>query len=473
MKKIFIHILAVGLIAGMTSCDFDVQNYQDIPTSTAYETVQDVQNGLNGVYYAFGSYRFYGMNVVAIGDMASDVAQGDPSTGHYAYFSKYVIQETQAELEEVWDYGYKTIDRCVRTIQGAKKVLANAKSLHLTDKDIANVNLYMSQCYSLKALSTLTLANIFSLPYYKGESNLGLPLLDEEPLQPFVKIERSNVGKTYEKVLFDIGLAKSLMKEAMDTELIKAPVAFYMNESAIYALEARTYLFMGKDAEAKIAAEQAIELKNTGDKPSNEAYISMWSSLSISDEDIFTICKTESDNLSADALNTLYGSYKGALQNSVNKLFNAKDIRLDLISDSHPKKFDGLPTAASVSNIPVFRKSEMYLIIAEVEARAGNIEPAQNALFYTAKRDLSIESADKLPATKEELLSFIAKENVREFFEEGHRFYNARRTGERITVAGNKADFDIASFVYPIPAAEINAGFCTQQNEGWASKLPK
>ena len=116
----------------------------------------------------------------------------------------------------------------------------------------------------------------------------------------------------------------------------------------------------------------------------------------------------------------------------------------------------------------------MYLIIAEVEAEAENIELAQEALFYTAKRDVAITSPDKLPSTKADLLGFISKERVREFFEEGHRYYDARRTGELITVVnGTKPNFDVSKFVFPIPADEINSGSGVVQNPNWSAALPK
>lgn len=474
MKKIIKYImLFAGVSLSLTSCDFDVDNYQEIPIEDAYNTVQDVQNGLNGAYHALGTYRFYGKNVVAVGDFAADISQGNSSTGHYYAFGQYTISETTGELKEIWDYGFKITDRCVRTINGGKGVISRKNELFLSDEDVADVYLYMSQSYSLKALATFTMANIFALPYQKGRDNLGLPLLTDKPLEAFEKIDRSSVGQTYDLILQDIQSAKDMLAQAENLAEVSLS-AFYMNEAAIYALEARVNLFMGNDGAAKTAAEKAIALKGTADdKPGNETYVSMWSSLSITEEDIFTICKTENDNLSANSINTLYGSYRGALQSSVAAQFGANDIRKALINGSHPMKFDGLPTSAATSNIPVFRKSEMYLTIAEIEARAGNITDAQNALFYTAKRDLDIDAATDLPATKEALLDFIAKENIREFFQEGHRFYNARRTGEKITVAGSIPNFDASSFVYPIPADEINAGFCTQQNEGWASNLPK
>lgn len=475
MKKIFRPlILLLGLSLGISSCDFDVMNYQDIPTEDAYGSIQDVQNGMNGAYWALGTYRFYGRNVVALGDFASDIALASASSGHFYAINTYSFTDTSAELEEIWEYGYKVMDRCVRTIQGGKDVIARKSELNLDDADIAEINLYIAQCYALKALATFKLVNIFSLPYQKGRDNLGIALLTDKPLEEFVNIKRSTVGETYDLILSDIENAHQFTQAAATGGVVEKS-AFYMNQGAIYALEARVNLYMGNDETAKTTAEKAIAWKGTGlDKPTNEAYVSMWTSLSITDEDIFTICKTENDNLSANALNTLYGSYGGALEPSFAKdHFSTEDIRLGLIDEASGLKFAGLPTSAATSNIPVFRKSEMYLIIAEVEAKAGNIVPAQTALFYTAKRDLKIKVATDLPSTKEALLDFISEENVREFFQEGHRYYDARRNGELISVATGTENFDVSSFVYPIPQREMNAGFIDKQNEGWADNKPK
>ena len=171
-------------------------------------------------------------------------------------------------------------------------------------------------------------------------------------------------------------------------------------------------------------------------------------------------------------MNTLYGSYKGGLTNFTKGLFGANDYRAGVLNN-YAFKFCGLPTAQAVSNIPVFRVSEMYLILAECEAQLGNTADAQNALFFTAQRDADITSATDLPSTKNALMDFINDERVRELYQEGFRWYDARRQGLKITVATTSQNFDIAKFVYPIPASEINAGYGTEQNEGWSSNLPK
>lgn len=472
MKKIFNSILIVAVSLGLASCDFDLETYQAIPTEDAFASVADVQNGLSGAYYSFGSYRFYGNNVVAFGDMAADVAVADPSSGHCVTINRYQINENESLLMEAWEYGFKVIDRSVRLIEGANKLMATNDKL--TEDDVAKLNSYISQGYSLRALTNFYLVNLFGLPYQPNGANeqLGLPLLEKEPLQPFVNIKRATVAQTYEQIVADIAAAKSYMEKA--SAVAGSINQFYLNDAAIYALDARVNLFIGKNDAAKASAQKSIELRASGNV-ANDIYVTMWSDIAITDEDIFTVAKSNDDNLSANALNTLYGSYGGKVASSVRSLFNAKDVRLNLIAKNlQPLKFNGIPSAQAVSNIPVFRKSEMYLTIAEVEAKAGNISAAQEALFYTAKRNEAITEASQLPATKDALLKFISEENVREFFEEGHRWYNIRRTGELITPNVTAVtNFNAAGFVYPIPADEINAGFCTEQNVDWAKGLPK
>lgn len=481
MKAIYKLVLLSALTLGLGSCDFDTENYQQIPTDDAYRSVQDVENGLNGAYYAAGSYRFLGNYSIAYGDFCAGVSVGNRSTGHFYYQSSWIVSDTDAELEDMWSYGFKIIDRSTRTIQGGKDVLANT-ALHLTDADIAKVKSYMAQSYALKALANYYLVNLFSYPYQAGSNNPGLPLVKDVPIKEFEKIERSSVGETYAQITSDLTNAENYLEEALEGNLIKAPNAFYMGAMGIQALKARIAMSMGDYAAAETAAKQALTLKGKGngtgsDKvPSNEIYLSMWSSLAITDEDLFTIAKTEADNLSANSLNTLYGSYGATVANSTVALFNSEDIRLNLIIPQDAggmttAKYIGLPTSAATSNIPVFRKSEMSLIIAEVEARNNNIPEAQNYLYYTAKRNQSITAATDLPATRDELLAFIAQERIREFVGEGHRFYDARRMGLVINMTGFKP-FDIAKFVFPIPADEINAGFGVAQNENWKSALP-
>lgn len=476
MKNIKILTIGAVLSLMLVSCDsyFDVDLEQNIDTPKAYSTVQDVQNGMIGAFYSFGTYQFFGRDVIALGDMASDLASASASTGHFYSLNTYSFSDTDGDIEDIWNYGYKTIDRCVRTINGGKAILEDAENMRLTEEEQDQVKTCMSQCYALRALSTFALTNIFGLPYQSGKTNsqLGAVLLVDKPLEAFEYTKRSTVEECYAQILSDIASAKEYF---VDAAYLPGEEAFFFNESAIYALESRVNLYMGNYVDAKEAAAQSLSLLKNGnnyDLPSNDIYVSSWSSIAVSDEDIFTISKTDDDNLSANALNTLYGSYKGSITDALASMFEETDIRANVL-DAYAYKYQGTSTSQAVSNIPVFRKSEMYLIIAECEAQLGNIQQAKEALLYTAKRDTAIESIDDLPSTAEELLTFIADERARELYLEGHRLFDARRTGMKLDVNnGTFQQFDVSKFVYPIPAAEINAGFGVEQNKGWEDNLP-
>jgi tetratricopeptide (TPR) repeat protein len=468
-----IKILAIGavLTMGLASCGddyFDVDMEQNKTSETAFTSAKDVKNGMIGAYYALGNYRFYGRNVVAIGDMASDIAKADASSGHFVMFNTYQVTETDGDLEDTWNYGYKVIDRCVRTINGAEKLLEAG----VTEDEEYSISSYLSQCYALRALATFTLTNLFGLPYQAGGANnqLGIILIKDKPFTNTDEVHRSTVAECYELVLSDIEKAKEYYTDESE---MNGSAQFYFNMAAIYALEARVNLFMGNYAKAKEAAQNAIDER---DSEGIEAakYAGMWMSNAITAEDILTITKTSDDNLSANSLNTLYGSYGGSVSAYVSGLFGENDCRAAVLKYKQ-FKYVGLTGDKAVSNIPIFRLSEMYLILAECEARLGNIDEAKEALFFTAQRNADIDEADKLPATQDELLSFINDERVRELYLEGHRWFDARRQGLTIPVstAATVVQFNIAKFVYPIPADEINAGFGTEQNTGWEDNLPK
>lgn len=485
MKLIYKLSFVLSLALAVSSCNFDTDLTQNKDTSNAYEEVQDVKNGTVGVYQALAYYPFMGNYAIAYGDFAGGLADGSSSTGHFYAVSNWAVTENTDELEGVWRYGFKVVDRAVRTINGADNLLAT--NTKLSDADKKTLYYCKSQCLGLRALAYFTLSNFFCMPYNKGTEAKGLPIIKDKPIDAFENATRATLGETYKFICDDIDEALKCNEQAGDQAL----QYFYMNKAALYALKARVNLYMGKYDDAEAAAKQAITLKNKGNAtytdldPTDETYVNMWASINVTDEDIFTLSKTENDNLSANALNTLYGSYNGSVSSYCASFFSDTDIRTELIgtvddNSNSCKKYQGIETSQATSNIPVFRKSEMALIIAECEANKGNLDEAKKYVGYTAKRDSQYAAEDgtcdlsKLPSTKEGLLEFIWEENAREFFGEGHFLFEARRLDKTITVMGGKCTtFKPANFVFPIPASEINAGFMKEQNADWSSALPK
>lgn len=486
MKKILYKLsIVLSLALAVSSCDFDTELQQNVDTADAFNKVQDVTNGTTGAYQALAYYPFLGNYAIAFGDFAGGLANGSASSGHFYSVSYWSVSDTDEEMEGIWQYGFKVVDAAVRTINGADALLA--ANPDMSDDDKATIYYNVSQCYALRALAYFTMTQYFCYPYSKGADQKGLPIVKDKPVEAFQNATRASLGDTYSFMLDDI--AKAL--EYNEAAGSPSPQYFYLNKAAIYALKARVCLYMGNYADAEAAAKKAIELKGKGNAtytdltPNNETYLTMWASLNPSDEDIFTLSKTTDDNLSANALNTLWGSYYGKVSTYGQSFFSDTDVRAQLIGvvDSNSPasmKWQGIESSQATSNIPIFRKSEMALIIAECEARNGNIAEAQKYVGYTAKRDSQYAAEDgscdlsKLPSDKDALLEFIWKENTREFLGEGHFYSEARRLDKTVTVmAGTCTTFRPANFVFPIPAAEINAGFMKDQNTGWEDGLPE
>lgn len=476
--------LAIGLTMafGLGSCSLDSENYVDSDAGTAFSNLSSVKSGTDGAYYYAGHYAFLGNYAVALGDFCAGVSLGSSSSGHFYAYSNFSFSDTSTELENVWDAGYKVITNATRTIAGANRLMESGA---ITESEYPQAYAYVGQCYALKALANYYLVNYFGLPYSaENASTPGTIVIDETVPSHEDKVSRGTVEETYEQILKDIASAENAFDEAGDDaieEVTGGNLAYYMTPMAVAGLKARVYMCLGRYQEAEQAAKLALELKgaagNAADQtPGDEEYLGMWTSLSVSAEDLFTIKKSEDDNLSANALNTLYGSYYCTLQNAALATLGENDIRLQLThagdgGGTTTGKYDGVANSAATSNIPVMRKSEMSLIIAECEARVGTVEQARDYLFYTARRDHDITSTDDLPGTRDELLAFISQERIREFMGEGHRFIDARRMGDVVTMDGFQP-WDIKKFVFPIPAAEINSGFGAQQNEGWSDNLP-
>jgi len=475
-KNILFTILFILQGAFLISCDSYLEGTtpkMQAESSTIFNTEAKCAYALNGLYYQLGSYYFCGDYVIALGDFCSDIAVADPSSGHFVAENSYIFDENSGDLSYIWSRGYKIINGATKIINGVDLLLATEGT------DTNSLYNTKAQAYALRAYAYFKLANIFCLPYNSGDTNEhgGLVLMDETPIEAEENVSRSSLTATYALIDKDITSALSAYENTTSN-----PDAYYFNKAAVNALKARVSLFEEKWEDAKMYAQEAIDLKG-GAAVSNEDYEAMWSSVAINDEDIFTIVKSSDDNLSANSLNTLYGSYGATLTTTMVAEYADGDIRKAMIGTMLGNdgandlwKYNGIGSAKAVSNIPQFRVSEMYLILAEANVRSTtpDLDAAREALLFVAKRNPAITSVADLPTSSDGLLTFISKERKRELCGEGFRFNDARRTGELIDVYdGNFTDFDVSKFVFPIPSDEINAGFGCEQNEGWNANLPK
>lgn len=462
--------MAISLsVLSLTSCKdfltYAPSNQRD--TEKAIETVADMDVAMNGVYYLMGRYEFLGRNAIAIGDISTDNAYMIGGSGHFDDIYLYNYTESSEVLEGIWARGYEVINATTNLVKKGGAVASG----NLSAGDKTKAKGVLGQAYAARAISNFYLVNIFATTYNgQAASNNGI-ILVKDPIPPFTEVTRGSVKETYDFILDDLKKASELMDPANDDN-------FTLTLDAVNAFEARVRLYMGDYQGAIAAANKVLGAKRYSLEMDPAAYRAMWNKIELTSEDIFTIGKQADDNLSANALNTLYDTYKGRIDDNLIALFDKEDMRYTLFEKDEQKtwkglKYQGLPSSKATSNIPIVRLPEIYLILAEAYAQTGNTVAAVDNLFEVAKRNPNL-SKGAIPTNKDGLLSFIADERRRELFQEGHRLFDARRTGDLMTRGTGRAIFEnwnASSFVYPIPNGEVNASGLAQ-NENWTTVRP-
>ncbi len=133
-----------------------------------------------------------------------------------------------------------------------------------------------------------------------------------------------------------------------------------------------------------------------------------------------------------------------------------------------------LPVAATISSVPVFRLSEVYLIAAEAAVKDGDVANAEIYLNLIVER---ANPAAKV-ATVDVTLDRILTERRKELCAEGHRFFDLIRNKRDIVRKPSVRIFDPNGtplfigwehyqILFPIPIDEINANPDLTQNPGY------
>ena len=449
---------------GFTACDdFLTENPSvSIPDGEAFQKASDFTNNLHGMYYAMESSRFLGRNVEILGDACADLVNHSNSTGHWRQLAHWQVYDTDGYLQDIWQYGYQVIDRAARIIANADMVS------EMPDADQPKVNEVIAEAYASRALAMSYMVQIWGLPY--NDANSGKPGIVNvtTPVGEGEQVSRATVGENYQQILSDIEQAKAYFAK----EGVESAGAFYMNPAATFALEARVRINMHDYAGAVTAAQQAIAATD-GELIDNAAgFEARWRSSNDSSEDLFIIRQSATDNLGANSIHTMFNSYGLSINGDFLATYGENDIRTKVMN-MDAGKFIGTSEGANANSIPVLTLPELYLTIAEAEAAQGNYAAAKEALSTLLAARYTDFDAASLP-TDASLVTRIRTERNKELIQQGFRWYDARRWGEKISVsAGAYKNFDIAQFVYPIPANEINAGYGVTQTENWSAAMPK
>ena len=279
-----------------------------------------------------------------------------------------------------------------------------------TDADKKEI--YAEACVH-RAFAYLQLVNTYGPQFdpTTNNSEKAVPLLLEPLL--FSSLDRNTVGEVYDQIISDLKTA--LANDIQNT----ASFNVLPSKKAVYALLARTYLYMGSYQLSLDNAQKALEMQSGLINLSTFASAYSYPVLLDNPEIIFS--------------KTLQTSYNGApLSNELLSSFESNDLRYNYYTmdgTNFTGRAFGIARYSNTTGVNIgVSVPEMYLISAECYARLGDTQKAvDNLNTLRAKRYKEGSAYQVTAATSKEALNLALVERQKEFIGRGFRWFDQRR----------------------------------------------
>ena len=493
MKKINFILLAL-IVSFFSSCEdaTDIIQPGELGPDVTFQTVDDLQLGLNGVYAAIA-----GENPIAFSTVFTDeVAIGFANGGQGLNGGEYVFNLTAAsgDPSAIWYSNYSLINRANRVIAGAKLVTPTAAN------EAAYKNI-VAQAHILRAWGHFVLLSHFSTDL-TSDSALGVIKLDFVPLVTD-QLPRNTNGEVFALINEDLNFVSSLSANAANT------TRTFVSTDFVKAFRARMAAYRGKYTEVTAFADDLIAAYPLTPRSATVAteatslYLNIWTDVAIptatQNEVIFKLERVAGNRLIngiwASVNSTVNGSPFYEMSTSLyNLLNNPNDIRRRafLSPSSDPAgnrivigKYPGSGGIVQLNDVKIFRTPEMYYLKAEALAEASNFVgvAAQLQAVTNARFVAGTAPVIAVPTTKQAAFAEILKQRRIELCFEGHRYLDLKRLGVKagVSIDRDPADCSVYNactipntdfrFTMPIPFQELsaNTGIKDQQNPGYTN----
>jgi len=364
--------------------------------------------GLVNNYTTMGS--FGGIQLLASADVEFPTAiESRVST---IWSNSYTWQETiynPSQSDSDWNGLYLCIYYSNVIIDG---VMSSQGGTDAEKKEI------YAEAFVHRAFAYLQLVNVYGPQFDPASANSekAVPLLLKPEL--FSKLDRSTVGQVYDQILSDL-------QSALAADIQDIPQYNVLpSKTAVYALLARTYLYMGNYQLSLDNAQKALALQSGLIDLKTFASGFSYPVLIQNPEIIFS--------------KTLLQGYDGApLSSDLLNSFESNDLRYNYYtiagSNFSPVNFVGRGfgigkySRTTGINIGV-SVPEMYLISAECYARLNDTQKAvDNLNALRAKRYKTGTAYQLSAATSKEALNLALVERQKELIGRGFRWFDQRR----------------------------------------------
>lgn len=474
MKKIYL-LFTLALGFSIVSCNLDTESSSGLPPKESIESLQELKNAVNGVYYMqisemprnidkyMGVRGSYAGDFTLLADLLGSDCYPVGANNQIREIARYQYTKDSDLVKNYYRRFYYSIAR-------VNKVLEIVKANGLAGE---GVQAQLGELYALRALFHFDLARMFAkLPTNASASDLGIVIAKRTFTNNDTGV-RATVAETYKEIVADLDTALMYLPELKTTKELKIG---HFNSWAAQSLRARVYLYMGEDSKAYSDAKYVIDNSPYRLYTISE-YTGVWDKEGTS-ETVLEFMTTSLNNAQRNSLGSytdpdnyaecaVTGTFKDIL------LSDANDIRSQLIEEKtdiygenkafYPLKYPGRNGEIYVNNPRVIRLSEVYLIAAEASLKSGEGSPE----FYINKlRQNRITGYTDVSSVT---LDDILLERRLELFAEGHMVWDSWRNKKSIkNPVEGEVNYDNSKAILPIPLSEINiSGGKLQQNPNY------
>ncbi|HSO77483.1 MAG TPA: RagB/SusD family nutrient uptake outer membrane protein [Bacteroidales bacterium] len=437
MKKIKILFTVLGVVL-LASCEdfLDVKPSNSAAAETSITNIADAKVAINGLMRKMTAADYYGRNFVIYGDAkGGDFAIRSQGRGLDQFYS-FNHSASSNSFSGFWSQIYHNILQ-------SNNLILNIELIEEAGKGTVALSEHKGQAMTARALMYFDLVRLYGKPYNMDKTSYGVPLI-LELLDASAQPTRASVEEVYAQIMQDLTDAAPLLS--------KTVLKGYLNYYANIALQAKVNLYMGKYTEALAAAEEVIT-SNKYTLYSNANWVSSWSA-TFGSESIFELAIYPSE---ADLLTGSLGYYllrQGRVTGAMGWFMasdyflarlgeDATDVRWGIMAYDETSatrfgsslKYAGVDLkgdkgTASATNVKVIRLSEVHLIAAEAALNLPTPDKVKAAAYLNNIRKRAPALAPATDATV--TMDMIMDEKSKEFFAEGHRFFDMMRLNRSI-----------------------------------------
>lgn len=469
MNKYYLLILlTIAAVAGGCKKYLDVQPQGSYTEDQVYATTYAMQQALNGIYLDMASNDLYGSNLTNTTIELLAQRYAPPSSGVVgenlpAIASyQYSVLEVQNVFEAIWKKAFSTV---LETNLFLRKSAQSVAGGIVTDNKGKQLQ---GEALAIRAMLQFDMLRLFGPIYALRPGQQAIPYYTEANGQQQPLLTAASVVDT---VLADLIKAEALLgNDPVKTRGVVAENDFYsgyrnqrINYYAVKALQARVFLWAGRNSDAHAAALTALQ---DGEKWFPWLNPSAINAPQPNPDRVFS-----TELIFALYTPSMYTNYDARFNPSMGDLLvlTAEPTRLAQVYESNDNdyryntntwaittlskktffKYADVPVTTTAFRFlqPMIRKSELYYILAETEPNTTQALTYLNTVRYN-RNLVNITNAAALPDE-------ITKEYKKEFWGEGQLFFYYKRKNITYIPSGSSSLFNSTPvYTVPLPLSE-------------------